>query len=265
MGEEAATEPEDTPRHMQGKIWEWINRTDLIYVISGGALGGFLMPLVRRFLRSETPFNEAIKTPEYYDAWFLAALLGAICAGVVVYSLSYSENNNRRQVFFIALLAGLTFPGFLSGALDIEQTKEQISETVLDAKLAGATADGAGTKKEKEVLAEKGSELLVTALEKVDAEALDEADKIKVEKDAQEAIDSIAASAVEEDGKINPVIALQVEQVVNKAKSQGYDVAPRDGVAQKVVKGLNAQIEDENRAARRRLDRTGARRIVGPQ
>ena len=239
-----------------GKFLSWVNKTDLITVVAGGAAGGFLMPLVRKFLKSEAPFRESIKTPEFYDAWFLAALLGAICAGVVVYSLSYSDNNNRRQVFFISLLAGLTFPGFLSGALDIDAAKQKIDETVMDAKVAGAAAaDETNTPKETEVYAEKGTDLLVGAVNEAAADSLNDLDKQKVENDTAEALDSIAATAVSEDGKVNETIALQVEQVVTAAKIQGYEVAPADSVAKEVLDSLAEQRKAALKDAKEKLEK----------
>ncbi|MEE9434969.1 MAG: hypothetical protein V3V15_12100 [Sphingorhabdus sp.] len=257
MAEERDTQTDEAPPDKMRKFLGWVNKTDLVTVVAGGATGGFLMPLVRKFLKSEAPFRESIQAPEFYDAWFLAALLGVICAGVVVYTLSYSDNNNRRQVFFISLLAGLTFPGFLSGALDIEAAKEKIDETVMDAKVAGAAAaDKSNTPEETEVLAEKSADLLVKAVNEAGANSLNDLDRQNVEIDTKEALDSIAAAAVSEDGKINEAIALQVEQVVTAAEIQGYEVAPADSVAKGVLDSL---------AEQREADRDNARKLLGPR
>ena len=224
------------------KILRWINRTDLAHVVIGGALGGFLMPLVRKFLKSEAPFNEAIKTPDFYDAWFLAALLGAISAGVVVYSLSYSENNNRRQVFFISLLAGLTFPGFLSGALDIDKKKEDLQSGISEARVEATLVDSiAVTEEEKEKRAEKSAETLTEALQEVKAGSLDAGDKAIAVGEAKATIDKIAESAILADGDVNEKIAKDVENTVIEAQKQGYNIGGRSTVTGTVLAKLKAQ------------------------
>ena len=230
-----ATE-EISERNLGQKIWAWADSTDLLYVMLGGATGGFLMPLVKRFLNSKSPFTNGIKFPEVWDAWFFAAVLGAICAGVVVYTLSYSENNNRRQIFFISLLAGLTFPSFLTTTLDIQKTVEDQTAEIHNAEDAAETvADESATEEQKIAAVKDSTDSLKDALTEVKADTLDEEDKLKIEGNAEDVVgtllDGAEQASAEQEAEVTIKIADRVEGVLATAKKQGYTVIDQNDEA----------------------------------
>ncbi len=235
------------------KFLEWANKTDLIWVMLGGLAGGLLMPFVKSFLDNQASLNTELAGPSNMVTWAFGALFGLICAGIVVYTLGYDANRNRRQTFFVALLAGLTFPTVLAnltqhkGAETLDNSKENIEiveELADNLTLAKATEEQADevTDDEIERVTETGASLLKSAIDDVPSDTLDKESKKSFERQTDQAITKIAQNAQSADAQTRAKAGIQLKEVVETAKKRGYDDIGKSQDVQRIIKeGQNAE------------------------
>ena len=119
-----ADQENEAPATFSGWLAE-VKTSHIAYTLTGGLIGGMFSPLVRNFLKTDADFDLETTFPAAWDTWVLGMVFGAICAGFVVYVLTSDNNRNRRQLFFIALAAGLTFPTVLSNTTGFSGSSEK--------------------------------------------------------------------------------------------------------------------------------------------
>lgn len=88
-------------------------RHDLAIVCGGGALGGFALKfavlLIEATSRPAIPLDHA-----------MCALLGAMCAGFTIFTISDTERRQKTRLFFLSVAAGLAFPSIVLSTMKFE-------------------------------------------------------------------------------------------------------------------------------------------------
>ena len=107
-----------------------IDRFALGIVSLGGAIGGFLLPVMEQSGLVEARLSVG---------FLLAPLLGIAAAGISVFVLANCRLDDKLRLLFFSLLCGLTFPSVLASAMNAqsqagvkaEKAADKITETVV--------------------------------------------------------------------------------------------------------------------------------------
>jgi hypothetical protein len=175
-------------------------------VVFGGVIGGLLQPIYSR-LHPDHP-NPTGK----YFLW--SALLGLAAAGISVYVVANSKQDDAIRLLFFSLLCGLAFPSVLTSAVnsigkhtaEVKENVEQIAEKARsnDAEQTAQAADQ-----------------LKTALARNPVGAIDAKGVSGVDAVAQIAVQNIAETA-KADSDLLPAVINQLQQVGTIARAAGY-------------------------------------------
>lgn len=110
-------------------------RQDLAIVCAGGALGGFSLKFA--VLLIEAPSRPAIPLDHT-----LCALLGAMCAGFTIFTISDTERRQKSRLFFLSIAAGLAFPSIVLTAMKFEP--ETVASATQKVEKASELKEGLG-------------------------------------------------------------------------------------------------------------------------
>ncbi|WP_077147868.1 hypothetical protein [Sphingopyxis sp. KK2] len=213
-------------------------------VISGGAVGGLLQPVVAKLRPA------VVDPPPLQYLW--APLLGAAAAGITVFVLSNAKTDDAHQLFFFSLLCGLAFPSVLTSAVDNVGRQTEKVEKQLDAIAGKAMSD------DVRVVANAADDLKAAMVQNP-ADTMPASGQKLIEATAQKAIDNIAQTAQQLPEEAREVVE-KLKEVATVAQSAGYA-----DTAQKAAEQLRAisNAEDVANTDTGRIAAEAAERIAG--
>ncbi len=181
-----------------------VDRFALGIVSLGGAIGGFLLPVMEQSGLVEARLSVG---------FLLAPLLGIAAAGISVFVLANCRLDDKLRLLFFSLLCGLTFPSVLASAMNAQSQ-------------AGVKAEKAADKITETVVRlgnEEASDAIVKALKENQADALsgDPAAAEKLENAAKVVVDRLASAA---SGPVDPKANInRLKEVGEAAMESGHD------------------------------------------
>lgn len=181
-----------------------VDRLALGIVSLGGAIGGFLLPVMEQSGLVESRLSVG---------FLLAPLLGIAAAGISVFVLANCRLDDKLRLLFFSLLCGLTFPTVLASAMNA---------TSQAAKKAEAAAETITANVGKLSNADT-SEAIVKALAENNAAALtdDPEAAVKLENAAQVVVDRLTNTVSSPaDSKAN---IENLTKIGEAAKASGHD------------------------------------------
>lgn len=155
-------------------LFDDAERTDLAVVCAGGALGGFMLKfavlLIDATNRPAIPLDHA-----------MCAILGALCAGFTIFTISDTERRQKSRLFFLSVAAGLAFPSVVLSMMAFEPetvaSAEQKVERASD--LKDKLASGQRTDKTQNEIEKLDGEVASTVNDIANAPRLDLEEKVR--------------------------------------------------------------------------------------
>jgi hypothetical protein len=181
-----------------------VDKLALGIVSLGGAVGGFLLPVMQ---------SSGLVESRLSVGFALAPLLGIAAAGISVFVLANCRLDDKLRLLFFSLLCGLTFPTVLASAMNAQSQAGIKAEKAADA--ITATAGKLDNK--------QASEAIVKALEANQADALsDDPDAAEKLETAAKAVVDRLASAASNPADPEANIA-NLSKIGEAAKASGHD------------------------------------------
>lgn len=181
-----------------------VDKLALGIVSLGGAVGGFLLPVMQSAGLVESRLSVGFP---------LAPLLGIAAAGISVFVLANCRLDDKLRLLFFSLLCGLTFPTVLATAMNAQSQAGIKAEKA--AEVITATAGKLDNK--------AASDAIVKALEANQADALsDDPDAAeKLETAAKVVVDRLASAA---SNPVDPEANIaNLSKIGEAAKASGHD------------------------------------------
>ncbi len=181
-----------------------VDKLALGIVSLGGAVGGFLLPVMQ---------SSGLVESRLSVGFTLAPLLGIAAAGISVFVLANCRLDDKLRLLFFSLLCGLTFPTVLASAMNAQSQAGIKAE-----KAAEAITATAGKLDNK-----AASDAIVEALEANQADALSEdpAAAEKLETAAKAVVDRLASAAA---NPVDPEANIaNLSKIGEAAKASGHD------------------------------------------